>query len=351
MIFMIFFVSCAKIIFIFLKSHLFNNRRWHMLNELIVSGGCFWGVQQVFDRMVGVEDTQTGYTGGHFKNPTYEDVCSGKTGHAEAVKIRYNSSKVSADDLLDTFFQTHNPTTLNRQGADIGSQYRSALFYHTDEEKEQFIHKIKEFQPFFQQPIVTSLELLTVFYPAEDYHQHYFEKYTGKKCFNHNKFFDKNTYYRSKMSKERYHVMREKGTEPPYTGKYVSFDGKGYYRCGACGQPLFDSTAKFNSTCGWPSFDRSLPEAVKTKVDFSNFMIRNEVICSCCGSHLGHVFPDGPTITGNRYCINSIALDFNETPSLTGNLDDVPLSQMDPEKAKQHELENAVKKLPSNHSN
>lgn len=320
-----------------------------MLNELVVSAGCFWGVQSVFDGIIGVTSTQVGYVGGHTDNPTYEDVCTGKTGYAEAVRIIYDIEKVSANDLLDTFFQSHNPTILNRQGADVGSQYRSALFYHSEEEKNIFIQKIKEYQPFFQQPIITSLEPLTVFYPAEDYHQKYFEKYGGKTCICQNNAFDKNAYYRSKMSKERYYVMREKGTEPPYTGKYVSFDGKGYYRCGACGQPLFDSTAKFNSTCGWPSFDRPIPQAVKTKVDFSNFMIRNEVICSCCGSHLGHVFPDGPTITGNRYCINSIALDFNETPVMTGNMDDVPLSQVNPEKAKQHELETAVEKLPINH--
>lgn len=318
-----------------------------MINEIIVAGGCFWSMQTVFDGTIGVMETQVGYTGGQTKNPTYEEVCTGTTGYAEAVKIRYDTEKVSANELLDTFFQSHNPTTLNRQGADIGSQYRSALFYRTEDEKELFLRKIKEYQPFFKQPIITSIEPLTQFYTAEDYHQHYFEKYGIQKCRIQNNSFDKNTYYRLKMSKERFHVMREKGTEPPYTGKYVSFDGRGYYRCGACGQPLFDSSAKFNSSCGWPSFDRPIPQAVKTKVDFSDFMIRNEVICSRCGSHLGHIFPDGPTITGNRYCINSIALDFNEIPVMTGNLDDVPLSEINPTKAKQHELEKAVDKLPT----
>jgi peptide-methionine (R)-S-oxide reductase len=106
--------------------------------------------------------------------------------------------------------------------------------------------------------------------------------------------------------------MRQKGTEKPFTGKYVKFDDKGVYRCGACGQPLFGSDAKFQTECGWPGFDNALPQAVKIRKDYSHSMERDEVICSKCGSHLGHLFDDGPTKTGKRFCINSVAVDFEE---------------------------------------
>ncbi len=280
-----------------------------MLMEIILAAGCFWGVQAAFDNVAGVVNTEVGYTGGITQNPTYREVSSHKTGHAEAVKITYETTQISTDEILDVFFQSHNPTTLNRQGPDIGTQYRSAIFYKTSEQQEIALAKIKEYQPFFKSPIVTQVEKADVFYPAEEYHQKYFEK-NGGVCHKDDSSFNKEAYYKSKMSAERYDVMRNKWTERPHTGKYVTFDESGIYRCGACGQSLFESADKFNTSCGWPSFDKALPNSVKIKKDFSHFMIRDEVICSRCGSHLGHVFKDGPTSTGNRFCINSIALDF-----------------------------------------
>lgn len=279
--------------------------------EIILAAGCFWGVQDTFDKLDGVLSTTVGYIGGTTQNPTYQQVCRHTTGHAEAVKITYDPQQISLNEILDVFFQSHDPTTLNRQGPDVGDQYRSAIFYQTEAEKQTAEAKIQEYQPFFNAPIVTQIVPASTFYPAEEYHQKYFEK-NGGSCRKNISAFNKEAYYRSKMSPERYRVMRQNATEKPFSGKYVVFDQHGIYRCGACGQKLFDSSAKFNTTCGWPGFDKALPDSVIIKKDFSNFMIRDEVLCARCKSHLGHVFADGPTETGKRFCINSVALDFEE---------------------------------------
>lgn len=146
---------------------------------LVVAAGCFWCVEAIFEELRGVSKVESGYTGGKLPNPTYEQVCAGITGHAEAVRIYYNPAEISADDLLRIFFTTHDPTTLNRQGPDSGTQYRSAIFYSSDEEKlrgEKIIKEIDEAQ-IWSNPIVTTLEPLNEFYIAEEYHQNYYRAY------------------------------------------------------------------------------------------------------------------------------------------------------------------------------
>lgn len=282
-----------------------------MQKEIILAAGCFWGVQALFDQINGIISTEAGYIGGTMSTPSYQSVCTGNTNHAEAVRINYDESEVSTNEILDIFFQNHNPTTLNRQGSDFGTQYRSAIFFTTRDQKKAALKKIREYSTYFDQPIVTQVQESLPFYSAEEYHQKYLEKRGQNTCHRASNMTQK--MWKKKLSTEQYHVLREKGTELPHSGKYVLFDENGTYRCVACGQRLFESNHKFNSGYGWPSFDEAIKGSIQTKKDFSHFMIRNEVVCSRCDSHLGHIFKDGPTQTGNRFCINSVALE--HTPS------------------------------------
>lgn len=150
-----------------------------MANQVItLGGGCFWCLEAVYDEMAGVESVESGYMGGHVENPSYRDVCSGTTGHAEVVRLAYDPAVVSTRDLLEVFFAIHDPTTLNRQGNDTGTQYRSAIFYETPEQKETAEALIRELtnEKAFPEPIVTEVLPAAPFYIAEDYHQKYFRQ-------------------------------------------------------------------------------------------------------------------------------------------------------------------------------
>ena len=148
------------------------------MEKAIFAAGCFWGVEAEFGKINGVVDTRVGYTGGHTENPSYKEVCSHTTGHAEAVEVTYDPSIVSYKDLLNGFWKIHNPTTLNRQGPDVGSQYRSAIFYLNEEQKQQALDSKEEQEQSerFKRPIVTEITEATEFWEAEGYHQQYFEK-------------------------------------------------------------------------------------------------------------------------------------------------------------------------------
>lgn len=139
-------------------------------------GGCFWCTEAVFAELKGVSKVESGYSGGENANPTYKEICTGLTGHAEVIQITYDPSVLDFEDLLEVFFATHNPTTLNRQGADVGTQYRSVIFYHTPKQKQksEFIIQALNEQKIFDQSIVTEVSAFDQFYPAEDYHQDYF---------------------------------------------------------------------------------------------------------------------------------------------------------------------------------
>jgi peptide-methionine (S)-S-oxide reductase len=149
------------------------------MEKATFAGGCFWGVEHLFNEIPGVVDAVSGYAGGNRDNPTYEQVCSGRTGHAEAVEVTYDPAKVSYDELLNAFWNMHDPTTLNRQGPDHGDQYRSAIFFNSPEQERIALESKERAQKYFDRPIVTEIAPLAKFWPAEAYHQRYFEKHSG----------------------------------------------------------------------------------------------------------------------------------------------------------------------------
>lgn len=292
-----------------------------ILLKAILAAGCFWGVQAKFDDVKGVYSTRVGYIGGSIANPNYQMVSTGKTGYAEAIEITYNPKEVSYEQILDIFFKLHDPTTKNRQGPDIGTQYRSAIFYLDDEQKQIAVNKIDELnkEKIFSSKIVTEVVKAREFYPAEEYHQKYNVKNNLKSCVyspepakvnpSENKNED---IWAKKLSPEKYRILREKGTEKPFSGALLNNKEDGTYVCGACGNPIFKSDSKYDSGSGWPSFDEAISGNVKLSEDKSHGMTRTEVSCAKCGSHLGHLFHDGPTKTHDRFCINSMSMDFNK---------------------------------------
>lgn len=148
------------------------------LNQIVLGGGCFWCLEPIFSKLRGVENVVVGYAGGSTPHPSYEQVCTGKTGHAEVIQIAYDKEQISLDELLDVFFQVHDPTTLNRQGADVGTQYRSIILVNNENERELALEKIKQLNQTnaLKNPVVTQVELLQEFFQAEEYHQNYYEK-------------------------------------------------------------------------------------------------------------------------------------------------------------------------------
>ena len=286
--------------------------------------GCFWGGEEFFRKIPGVVKTRVGYAGGTVPNPKYEDTHDGHTGHAESVEIQFDPKKVTYDFLLDQFFKMHDPTTLNRQGNDRGSQYRSAIFYHSDQQKTlalAFKNKVDQSRA-WKDPVVTEIAQAGKFWVAEDYHQKYLQKNPGgyDNHFLRNISFDvlapkfvkpSQAELKKKLTSVQYDVTQNEGTEAPFQNAYWNNHEEGIFVDVVSGEPLFSSKDKFESGTGWPSFTKPLKnEFIIEKVDSSLGMKRTEVRSQMANSHLGHVFEDGPKPTGLRYCINSASLRF-----------------------------------------
>ena len=324
------------------KDGVYYNDKGKPINtrSIYLAGGCFWGVEAYMERVDGVVDAVSGYANGDTANPSYEQVIRG-SGHAETVKVTYDADKIDLDTLLKYYFRVVDPTSLNKQGNDRGVQYRSGIYYTDKEDKAIIDAALKRVQSQNKQKVVVENEALDNFYIAEAYHQDYLAKNPNGYCHidlslaadkpegaarvklapvstiaealapKRYAGFDKDA-LKNTLTKAQYDITQDAGTERAFSHEYDDLFAPGIYVDVVSGEPLFLSTDKYQSGCGWPSFTKPIDMQVITQHEDKAFnMVRTEVRSRVADSHLGHVFPDGPKDRGGlRYCINGGALQF-----------------------------------------
>lgn len=299
------------------------------VKTIYLAGGCFWGLEAYMQKLNGVEDAISGYANGKTKNPSYYDLKT--SGHAETVKVIYNPEILNLNDILAHYLRVVNPVSVNKQGNDIGTQYRTGIYYTDEADKITIDNVIAKEQTKHDRPIAIEVEPLKHFYEAEEYHQDYLEKNPGGYCHIDLSLADKPldkdddpvidpSKYEKPSDEElketltdlQYDVTQNSATERAFTHEYHNNFKRGIYVDITTKEPLFSSTDKFESGCGWPSFSKPISkDVVNYSEDNSHFMHRTEVRSRSGNAHLGHVFNDGPKkLGGQRYCINGASLLF-----------------------------------------